>query len=69
MPVKKTSDSSTDSLPSDVEITISKKDLKNNKTVNKWSEHVKQYSKKHNKSYGQCLKDEKCKEEYKNKQK
>lgn len=33
--------------------------------ANKWIEHVKAYSKKHNMSYMECLKDEKCKSEYK----
>lgn len=31
---------------------------------NKWVEHVKNYSKLHNKKYNESLKDPKCKEEY-----
>jgi hypothetical protein len=33
--------------------------------ANKWIEHVKAYSKKHGMSYTDCLKDPKCKAEYK----
>lgn len=32
--------------------------------ANKWIEHVKNYSKLHNKKYSESLKDPKCKEEY-----
>jgi len=34
--------------------------------VNKWVEHVKEYSKKHNLKFNEALKDEGCKSSYKN---
>ena len=36
------------------------------KKVNKWISFVKEYSIKNNKPYRDCLKDETCKQQYKN---